>query len=98
MVTLPRAICGALLSRQRVGWRVRRIETQPLRRSSRRGYSDVAARRLVRDVVPALLPARDGWDEVVALRRECGLLKEPGPRAQDVIDDRLLARAAADEK
>lgn len=58
-------------------------------------YSDEAARRLVRDVVPGLAPARDGWDEVVALRRECGLLQEPEPSAQEVIDDDLLARAAA---
>lgn len=61
-------------------------------------YSDTAARRLVRDVVAGLVPARDGWDEVVALRRECGLLQQPEPRAQDVIDDSLLARAAAAEK
>ena len=58
-------------------------------------YSEAAAGRLVRDIVPGLLPARDGWDEVVALRRECGLLREPEPRAQDVIDSVLLRAAAA---
>jgi ABC-type nitrate/sulfonate/bicarbonate transport system substrate-binding protein len=61
-------------------------------------YSDAAARRLVRDVVPGLVPARDGWDEVVTLRRECGLLKQPEPRAHDVIDESFLARAASAEK
>lgn len=60
-------------------------------------YSDTAAQRLVRDVVPGLVPARDGWDEVVALRRECGLLQQPEPAARDVIDDRLLVLAAAEK-
>ena len=58
-------------------------------------YSEKAAARLVRDLVPGLVPARDGWDEVVALRRECGLLKSPEPRAEDVIDETVLAAAAA---
>ena len=58
-------------------------------------YSDRAAERLVRDPVPRLAPARDGFDEVIALRRECGLLGEPEPRADDVIDTGPLARAAA---
>ena len=58
-------------------------------------YSDSAAERLVRDVVPGLAPAREGWDEVVALRRECGLLRGPEPCADDVIDDGPLARAGA---
>lgn len=57
-------------------------------------YSEPAAQRLVRDTVPGLAPARDGWDEVVALRRECGLLPQPEPRAEDVIDTGPLARAA----
>jgi ABC-type nitrate/sulfonate/bicarbonate transport system substrate-binding protein len=60
-------------------------------------YSDTAARRLVRDVVPGLLPARDGWDEIVALRREAGLLQPPEPRMQDVIDEGLLARATGEK-
>lgn len=58
-------------------------------------YSDAAAERLVRDPVPGLAPARDGFDEVIALRRECGLLGQPEPRAGDVIDTGPLARAAA---
>lgn len=60
-------------------------------------YSEKAAERLVRDAVPGLVPARDGWDEVVALRRECGLLQQPEPRAEDVIDGVPLARAATEQ-
>jgi ABC-type nitrate/sulfonate/bicarbonate transport system substrate-binding protein len=56
-------------------------------------YSDKAAARLVHDTVPGLAPARAGWDEVVALRRECGLMPTPEPRAEDVIDTSLLERA-----
>jgi len=51
-------------------------------------YSEAAARRLVRDVVPGLEPSIAGWTEVVALRRECGLLPKPEPRAEDVINYR----------
>lgn len=58
-------------------------------------YSEGAAQRLVQAIVPGLLPARDGWNEVVALRRECGLLPVPEPRAEDVVDETLLARARA---
>jgi len=58
-------------------------------------YSENAARRLVRDIVTGLVPARDGWNEVVALRRECGLLKSPEPRAEDVIDESMLATGPA---
>ncbi len=57
-------------------------------------YSEAGARRLVRDAVEGLVPARAGWDEVLALRRECGLLKTPEPRAADVIDESLLKAAA----
>jgi len=52
----------------------------------------------VRDVVPGLAPARDGFDDVIALRRECGLLAQPEPRFEDVVDGGPLARAAAGEK
>jgi ABC-type nitrate/sulfonate/bicarbonate transport system substrate-binding protein len=58
-------------------------------------YSDRAAERLVRDPVPGLAPVRNGFDEVIALRRECGLLGSPEPRADEVIDTRPLAHAAA---
>ena len=43
-------------------------------------YSEPAAKRLVRDTVPGLRPSLEGWNEVVALRRECGLLPKPEPR------------------
>ena len=56
-------------------------------------YSEGGARRLVRDIVEGLAPARDGWEEVLALRRECGLLKAPEPRAADVVDESLLQSA-----
>jgi ABC-type nitrate/sulfonate/bicarbonate transport system substrate-binding protein len=57
-------------------------------------YSEGAARRLVRDIVPGLQPQPAGWDEVVALRRESGLLAQPEPDAAQVIGSRLLARAS----
>jgi ABC-type nitrate/sulfonate/bicarbonate transport system substrate-binding protein len=56
-------------------------------------YSEPAAARLVRDVVPDLAIAQSGWDEVVALRRECGLLPQPEPSAGEVLDRALLAKA-----
>ena len=49
-------------------------------------YSEPAAKRLVRDVVPGLKPSHEGWNEVVSLRRECGLLPKPAPRAEEVIN------------
>ena len=58
-------------------------------------YSETAAGRLVRECVPGLAPSLAGWEEVIALRRECGLLPAPEPAAGTVIDARLLARAAA---
>ena len=58
-------------------------------------YSEPAADRLVREIVPGLRPSRAGWDEVVALRHECGLLPEPAPDAGRVIDTSLLERAQA---
>jgi ABC-type nitrate/sulfonate/bicarbonate transport system substrate-binding protein len=47
-------------------------------------YSEPAARRLVRDTVAGLKPSPQGWDEVVSLRRECGLLPKPEPRFDEV--------------
>lgn len=58
-------------------------------------YSEAAAERLVRDTVPDLRPARAGWEETVALRRECGLLPQPEPSADAVINTALLDRALA---
>jgi ABC-type nitrate/sulfonate/bicarbonate transport system substrate-binding protein len=57
-------------------------------------YSEGAAQRLVRDVVSDLAIAQTGWDEVIALRRECGLLPLPAPDAAAVLNRALLARAA----
>jgi hypothetical protein len=48
---------------------------------------------LVRDIVPGLKPSLEGWNEVIALRRECGLLPSPEPKAAEVINRTLLARA-----
>jgi hypothetical protein len=59
------------------------------------GYTEAAGTRLVRDAVPGLEPSRPGWDEVVAMRRECGLLPSPEPEASKVIDGALLGRAIA---
>jgi ABC-type nitrate/sulfonate/bicarbonate transport system substrate-binding protein len=53
-------------------------------------YAEPAAHRLVRDAVPGLRVSRDGWDEVVGLRRECGLMPSPEPRAESVIDESHL--------
>lgn len=49
-------------------------------------YSEAAAQRLVRDAVAGLQPSIEGWEETVALRRECGLLPSPAPRAEDIIN------------
>jgi ABC-type nitrate/sulfonate/bicarbonate transport system substrate-binding protein len=61
-------------------------------------YAEPAARRLVDASVPGLMPARDGFDDVIALRRECGLLAHPEPRFEDVVDGGPLAQAEAVEK
>lgn len=61
-------------------------------------YSEATAQRLVQTIVPGLVPAGDGWDEVVALRRECGLLPAPEPRVADVVDETVLARAQAQSR
>jgi ABC-type nitrate/sulfonate/bicarbonate transport system substrate-binding protein len=57
-------------------------------------YPEPAAERLGREIVPGLEPSREGWAEVVALRRECGLLPTPAP-SESVIDTTLLDRARA---
>ncbi len=56
-------------------------------------YAEPAAARLVREAVPGLRPSRAGWDEVIALRRDCGLLPNPAPSAQDVINTAFLEPA-----
>jgi ABC-type nitrate/sulfonate/bicarbonate transport system substrate-binding protein len=60
-----------------------------------KGYAMPAAGRLVRDAVPGLAVSRAGWDETVALRRECGLLPDPEPDPAVVIHRRS---AVADER
>jgi len=57
-------------------------------------YTESAAMRLVQDAVPALEPSQRGWDEVVSLRRECGLLPSPEPDVSKVVNAGLLARAS----
>jgi ABC-type nitrate/sulfonate/bicarbonate transport system substrate-binding protein len=56
-------------------------------------YAEPAAQRLVREAQPGLEVSQAGWDEVIALRRECGLLPAPEPNAAEVINRALLARA-----
>ena len=58
------------------------------------GFADAAAERLVRDAVPDLEPSVEGWEDVVLLRRECGLLPRPEPTAEAVINGGFRARAA----
>ncbi|MEO8132841.1 MAG: ABC transporter substrate-binding protein [Betaproteobacteria bacterium] len=55
-------------------------------------YAEPAAARLVRDAVPDLTVSQAGWDEVVALRRECGLLPDPEPRSERVVNRTLLGK------
>lgn len=57
-------------------------------------YAAPAAQRLITDAVPGLVVAQAGWDEVVALRRECGLLPTPEPEGAAIIDRALLAAAS----
>lgn len=59
-------------------------------------YAEPAAQRLVREAQPGLAVSQAGWDEVVELRRECGLLPVPAPNAAEVINRALLARARSD--
>ena len=73
-------------------------EEEAVRALTAARYSEHAARRLVRDLVPGLTPSLRGWTETVLLRRECGLLASPEPRADDVIERSLLAQAATFQK
>ena len=56
-------------------------------------YAPPAAQRLVRDAVPDLRVSLAGWDEVSALRNECGLMPAPAPDAQRIIDEVFLLNA-----
>jgi ABC-type nitrate/sulfonate/bicarbonate transport system substrate-binding protein len=56
-------------------------------------YAEAAAQRLVREAQPGLKVSQAGWDEVVGLRRECGLLPAPEPSAAEVINRALPAKA-----
>ena len=56
-------------------------------------YGEAAAERLVREAGLGLEVSPAGWDEVVGLRRECGLLPVPEPDPAAVINRALLARA-----
>jgi ABC-type nitrate/sulfonate/bicarbonate transport system substrate-binding protein len=56
-------------------------------------YTEGAAQRLVREAPPGLEVSQAGWDEVVELRRECGLLPAPEPNPVEVINRALLAKA-----
>jgi ABC-type nitrate/sulfonate/bicarbonate transport system substrate-binding protein len=58
-------------------------------------YSEDAARQLVARTVPDLQLDPQGWDEVVALRAENGLLAQPAPDPARVIEKSLLDRASA---
>ena len=49
-------------------------------------YSETAARGLVAARMPRLEPSRAGWDEVIALRRESGLLAGAAPAFESVVD------------
>jgi ABC-type nitrate/sulfonate/bicarbonate transport system substrate-binding protein len=60
-------------------------------------YTEAAAVRLVREAERGLEVSQAGWDEVVELRRECGLLPAPEPEAAEVINRTLLARALSSE-
>ena len=59
-------------------------------------YTEAAAQRLVRETQSCLEVSQAGWDEVVALRRECGLLPAPEPNPAEVINRALLVRALPD--
>ena len=59
-------------------------------------YGADAAALLIADPVGDLRPSRTGWDETIRLRRECGLLGEPAPTWDEVIDATALELAIAD--
>lgn len=50
------------------------------------GYSQPAAARLASNAVPGLEPARDGYEESIALRRESELLKGIAPEFEELVD------------
>ena len=50
----------------------------------------------MRETQSCLEVSQAGWDEVVALRRECGLLPAPEPNPAEVINRALLVRALPD--
>lgn len=56
-------------------------------------YSVRAATRLVHDAVPELRASPSGFEVVVALRREAGLLALPAPTVDAIVNLDLLARA-----
>ena len=56
-------------------------------------YSEGAANGLVDARLPRLEPSRAGWDEVVALRRESGLLAGAAPAFESVVDLALRREA-----
>ncbi|MBI3374384.1 MAG: ABC transporter substrate-binding protein [Betaproteobacteria bacterium] len=87
-----RAYLGALLEANAWGARTENADAAVAALVAAR-YAEPAAKRLVRDIVPGLAPSPAGWDEVVSLRRECGLLPSPAPTADDVINSALLARS-----
>ena len=58
-------------------------------------YAPPAAERLVRDAVPDLRVSLPGWEEVASLRHECGLMPEPAPTPQTIIDETPLLAAIA---
>lgn len=58
-------------------------------------YAPQAAERLVREAVPDLRVSLPGWEEIASLRRECGLMPEPAPTPQTIIDEAPLLAAIA---
>ncbi|HVL35371.1 MAG TPA: ABC transporter substrate-binding protein [Burkholderiales bacterium] len=82
-----RAYVGALCEAN--AWAIQHPEEAAAALAAAR-YAPRAAERLAREAVPGLEPSAEGWNEVVALRRECGLLPAPEPRAAEVIDRSFL--------
>lgn len=61
-------------------------------------YAPPAAARMVSQAVPDLRVSLEGWNEVAALRRECGLMPAPEPTAATIIDEKPLVAAIASLK
>jgi ABC-type nitrate/sulfonate/bicarbonate transport system substrate-binding protein len=57
-------------------------------------YSEVAAKNLVARILPDLRPSLPGWQEVVSLRREAGMLPSPAPKAEDIMETKWLKNAS----